>query len=156
MGVTLKFAPLVPVPKEVPPEAAVYQFMLFPVEVALRFEDVPRHILAGDAVTEEGTEGRAETFTVAVTALIHPLLFVTVYVITELPADTPVTTPDVEFTVATLVVALLHTPPGIDSVNDCVAPTHTVPAPEIIPIAGNGLTVTGVVADVAPQEPVIV
>jgi hypothetical protein len=56
----------------------VYQLILFPAEVAFRLEEVPTHTDAGLAVTEVGTVGRAETVTVAVTALLHALLLVTV------------------------------------------------------------------------------
>jgi hypothetical protein len=77
-GVTLKLAPLALVPRVVPPEAAVYHFILFPDDVALRFEDEPGQIEDWVAVTEVGTDGRAATATVAVAELEHPLLFVTV------------------------------------------------------------------------------
>ena len=47
------------------------------------------------------------------------------------PADTPVTMPDVMPTVATVVLELLHVPPVTESVSVIVDPAHTVPGPDI-------------------------
>ena len=91
----------------------VYQLILFPAEVAFRFEDEPRQMEAALAVTEVGTEGNAETATVAVAVLVQPLPLVKLYVMTDVPADTPVTNPPEEFTVATEGVALLQVPPVV-------------------------------------------
>ena len=55
------------------------------------------------------------------------------------PADTPVTVPFTS-TVATEVLVLLHTPPGVASVSDVVYPLHTLVMPVI---AVNGFTVIG-------------
>jgi hypothetical protein len=71
-------AALALLPREVPPAAAVYQFILLPVEVALRFEAEPRHIEAWVAVTEVGTDGSAYTVTVAAETFVQPLLLVRV------------------------------------------------------------------------------
>jgi hypothetical protein len=58
--------------------------------------------------------------------------------ITVLPADTPVTIPVVGPTVATVVVLLVHSPPGTASVNAVLSPVHK----EALPVIGNlGLTV---------------
>jgi len=59
---------------------------------------------------------------------------------TEVPPDTPVTTPVPATTVAIAGVALLHVPPAVASANVLVKPMHTVVVPVIT--AGNGLTVT--------------
>ena len=61
---------------------------------------------------------------------------------TEVPPDTPVTTPPA-LIVATAGVALLQVPPAVASANVVVEAWHTVVVPVII--AGNGLTVTVVV-----------
>ena len=57
-----------------------------------------------------------------------------------LPAATPPTTP--AETVPLAVFVLLHTPPPDASVNVSAEPTHTAELPEMLPAAGNGLTVT--------------
>ena len=48
--------------------------MLFPVETPFKFEVAPLHMADGVAVTEEGTEGAAETVIVVVTKLVQPVL----------------------------------------------------------------------------------
>lgn len=50
----------------------VYQLILFPAEVAFRLDDDPRQMEAALAVTEAGTEGNAETVTVATAVLVQP------------------------------------------------------------------------------------
>ena len=52
--------PLVLEPREVPPVEAVYQLILLPAEMALKFEAEPLHTEEGVAVTEVGTGGRVE------------------------------------------------------------------------------------------------
>ena len=56
-----------------------------------------------------------------------------------LPADTPVTTPVVEPTVANPVLLLLQVPPPVISLNIVVEPVQTLAVP--VMAAGNGLTV---------------
>ena len=58
--------------------------------------------------------------------------------ITDVPAETPVTMPDVDPTVAISVLPLLHVPPP-EPDNIIEEPTHTLPGPVIGP--GLGLTV---------------
>ena len=84
------------------------------------------------------TAGKGLTVTVVVTK--HPVG--KVYDITEVPPDTPVTTPTA-LIVATAGVALLHVPPAVASARVVVEAWHTVVVPVIT--AGNGLTVTVVV-----------
>jgi len=60
-------------------------------------------------------------------------------VITEVPAETPVTIPEEEPTVATEGLPLLHVPPPVP-VSIIEDPTHTLPGPVMAP--GVGLTVT--------------
>ena len=86
--------------------------------------------------------------------VIHPVG--SVYVIVAVPAFTPLTTPLEEPTVATDISLLLQVPPP-PSLNVVVAPAQTVVVPEIA--EGNGLTVTGFVAehpDVAVYDIVLV
>jgi len=69
-------------------------------------------------------------------------------VITEVPAETPVSTPEPEPTVATAVVLLLHVPPGTALMSVILPPTHTLmPGVPTVPMIGpgNGFTVTVVV-----------
>jgi hypothetical protein len=80
-------------------------------------------------------------------AAMVPQELVTEYDMITLPPDTPVTIP-VAPTVAIEVLLLLHTPPGVPSVNVVDAPTHTLDAPEIVPATGNGFTAIVVFAQV--------
>ena len=66
----------------------------------------------------------------------------------DVPPDTPVTTPEPDPIVATVVRLLVHVPPGEVLLNVVVDPTHT----EVVPVIGAGAstTVTVVVASV-PQ-----
>ena len=66
------------VPNEVPPVETVYQLMVFPEEVALRLVDDPKQMEAALAATEVGTEGKADTVTVAVAVLVQLLPLVMV------------------------------------------------------------------------------
>ena len=82
----------------------------------------------------------------------EPQVLVTVYVIVALPTATPVTTPDVGFTVATLVLALDHTPPELALVSVVVEPTCTDVAPFITDgCAGTSFTVTVFITVFVPQ-----
>ena len=77
-GVTGKSAPLALVPRDVPPEEVVYHLILFPVEVAFRFEVALMHTVVGFADTGVGTAGKPETVSVVVMVLTQLLPFVTV------------------------------------------------------------------------------
>jgi hypothetical protein len=74
-----------------------------------------------------------------------------VYVITAVPAETPVTTPLDEPTVAMLTLPLLHVPPPIESLNVVELPAHSVRMPAIGGIGG--IEVTTTVAE--PAQPVV-
>ena len=63
------------------------------------------------------------------------------------PPVLPVTTPVTVFTVATVVLLLLHAPPVVPLLNVVVRPEQTEVIPDIA--VGNGLTVTVVVVEVA-------
>ena len=67
------------------------------------------------------------------------------------PAATPVTIPVVPM-VATLVLVLLHEPPGEASERVSVAPKHRDSVPLIAPVAGATFTETGAVAMTVPHE----
>ena len=63
-----------------------------------------------------------------------------VYVIVDVPDDTPVTKPVEEPTVAFAVLPLVHVPPLVASLMLVVKPAHTVAVP--VMDEGSGLTVT--------------
>jgi len=76
--------------------------------------------------------------TVAVTDVEHP--FDNVYIIEGFPAETPVTIPDVDPTIAWPVALLLHKPPEVASLRLVVCVTQTTGVPVIA--AGVVFTVT--------------
>ena len=76
-------------------------------------------------------------FTVTIAVLIHPVL--SMYVIIDVPAVTPVTIPVDDPTVA-LPLLLLHVPPAGVEFNVVVKPTQTLKTPVIA--VGFGFTVT--------------
>ena len=124
-----------------PPDAAAYQSMVVPpTAVALRFRvPVPQR----EAAVPVGAAGRATTFTVRVAvALVQPPVPVTVYVIVEEPAATPVTTPVELFTVATPVLFDVQAPAFPLDVNVVVAPGQTSCVPLNVPAFGAAVTVT--------------
>ena len=79
----------------------------------------------------EATEGALLIVTVVVTELVHPFELVNVYVIVAVPADTPLTAPVIEFTVATALFDEVHAPPEVVFVNVVVEPTHALITPPI-------------------------
>jgi hypothetical protein len=87
------------------------------------------------------TEGRALTVTACDTAVTHPLLLVTVYVIVAVPAPTPVTTPAL-LTVATELLEVVHTPPATVLAKVMVALVQTVVDPVMAGTTGRALIVT--------------
>ena len=62
----------------------------------------------------------------------------------DVPTVKPLTIPVLLPTVATVVLLLLHVPPGVASESDVVLPTHKVFVPDIA--TGNGVTVSIAVA----------
>ena len=105
-----------------PPLVPSVRGMVAPIQT----EVVPV-IAAGDALTVIG-----------VIALHPPLM---VYVILAVPAETPVTTPVPDITVAIAVLPLLHAPPDVVLLNVVVKPVQTVAIPVFV---GNDETVTTV------------
>jgi hypothetical protein len=75
-----------------------------------------------------GTVGKGLTVTTAVTKVEQPEAFSTVYVITDVPADTPLTIPEVP-TVATPVLPLLHVPLAVVLDSVVVDPAQTLKVP---------------------------
>ena len=71
--------------------------------------------------------GSGATPTLTVAVAVQP--GDSVYVIVVTPADTGVTSPDVELMLATLVVLLVQVPPVLASFIVMVPPTHTLGAP---------------------------
>jgi hypothetical protein len=69
---------------------------------------------------------------------------------TVVPVVTPLTMPDDEPTVATVVLLLIQVPPAVASVTVIVEPAHTLVGPLIA--AGAGLTVTTAVARQLPTK----
>ena len=68
-----------------------------------------------------------------------------------MPADAAVTKPDVELTVATPVLTLLHVPlPAASASNEVIA-GQAFSEPVIVPALGDGLTVNTEVAAAVPQ-----
>lgn len=63
-GLTGKLAPLALVPMDEPPVDTVYQEMVFPDDVAFKFEVPPAQMVAGEAVTGVGAAGEGLTVTV--------------------------------------------------------------------------------------------
>ena len=83
--------------------------------------------------------------------LDEPQSLVTVYFIVVLPVETPVTTP-LEFTVATVVPRLLHTPPASPLLPKLIVePVHTDDKPLIVPALAIEFIITGYVTFEEPQ-----
>ncbi len=73
------------------------------------------------------------------------------------PADTPVTTPVTELTVAAAVLLLLQLPAPVPLlVNMAVEPSHKMEAPLTVPALGTSPTVTTTEAVADPQEDVTI
>ena len=86
-------------------------------------------------------------------AVVEQPLAVTVYLISAVPFDTPVTTP-LEFTVAIPVALLVQTPPAVVLLNIVVDPTHTEVAPVVAATIGKAFTVINFVTVL--EHPLIV
>jgi len=99
--------------------------------------------------------GAAVTVTVLVAvAFVHPPVPTTVYVIVVVPADTPVTAPELTSIVATEVLLEDHVPP-IPVVLNVVEPFEQIAVvPLIVPAFGCAVTVTVAVAVAFEHPPV--
>ena len=102
-------------------------------------------LLAQTVVVPEmaATVGFAFTVIVVDTESLHPLAFVTTYLIVVLPALTGVRTP-LLLMVATLVVVELHTPPTVALLKVLVLPIQTLVAPVMAATVGKGFMVAQV------------
>jgi hypothetical protein len=121
----------VTIPVEDPIDAVVLLTLhVPPVAASLRFVVRPRHTFRLPVIGASG-------FTVATTDTLQ--FSDEVNTIVASPEFTPITTPDVRFTVATLVFRLLHVP-LVASLSVVVVPTHTSTLPAIA--LGSGFTVT--------------
>jgi hypothetical protein len=87
------------------------------------------------------------------TAFVHPFAFVKVYVINADPAEIPVISPVIEFTVAMDALALVQTPPAVALDKVVVEPTHVVLVPVIAVSTGSALTFTVVCEDTVDAHP---
>lgn len=117
-----------------------------PPVALLRVVDEPTH------TTDEPVMFAGVGFTVMVMTREHDPP--SVYIIDAVPADTPVTAPDVEFTV-TWALGLLHVPPPAVPVKVTVEPTHTLLGPVIDVGIGITVMVVVVVHPVLPKVNVI-
>ena len=110
----------------------------------------------------------ADTFAAPLTvitksvSLLHPLLFVTVYLIESIPGATPVTNPPPPpgppppfVTTAIAVFKLVHVPPFVASASCEVFPTQTLALPVIAFIVGMAYTVTPLVTAVLQEVPFV-
>ena len=143
----------VPVPNEVPPLETLYQLIV-------PEEDVAPKVTVPGPQTDPGVVpvmvGTSVTVTVCVTEFVQPARFLAVYVITAVPAETPVTKPVAASTVATGKLSLVQAPPVVASPNWVVEPTHNVKVPVIAATVGKATTVavTAVLEAVVPQASV--
>jgi hypothetical protein len=71
----------------------------------------------------------------------------------EVPAESPVTIPVAEVTVATPAFALDQVPPLVVEVSVEVKPTQTAVVPEIVPATGAAVTVIVLLATALGQPP---
>lgn len=90
---------------------------------------VPLQTDEGDNVEITGTNGSGLTV-IVFAAISVPQLFVTVYLMIDVPAEIPVTTPPATTAAAVL---LLHIPPVAISVNVIGVPIQIAPGPVIVP-----------------------
>ena len=114
---------------------AIFVFPVFhvpPADKSLK----PVVALTQTVVMPAIAEGKG--LTVTAFAAMHPVG--SVYVITDVPALTPVSVPVVETIVAMIVLPLLHVPPDVPSLKVVVKPAHKLVAPVIA--TGKGFTTT--------------
>ena len=78
-----------------------------------------------------------------------PQLLVTVYIMVSVPAIMPLTTPEPDTNALPFVV--LHDPPVAEGVSVIEAPTQTADSPDMVVVAGAGLTAIDLVVVAVPQ-----
>jgi len=120
-----------------------------PEVVLLKVVEVPAHAALAPPIAAR--VGKLFTVKLVVAELVHPFPSVTVYVIVEVPALTPVTAPDEAFTVAVAVLDELQVPPPVELAKVEPEPTQAEAVPVIAATVGSAFSVTTTAADVAEQ-----
>lgn len=120
-----------------------------PEVVLLNVVEVPAHAALAPPIAAR--VGKLFTVKLVLAELVHPFPSVTVYVIVEVPALTPVTAPEEAFTVAVAVLDELQVPPPVELAKVELEPTHAEAVPVIADTVGSAFSVTTTAADVAEQ-----
>lgn len=120
-----------------------------PEVVLLNVVEVPAHAALAPPIAAR--VGKLFTVKLVLAELVHPFPSVTVYVIVEVPALTPVTAPEEAFTVAVAVLDELQVPPPVELAKVELEPTHAEAVPVIAATVGSAFSVTTTAADVAEQ-----
>lgn len=127
--------PLVTVATDVLPELHVPPMMLLDkVVVAPVHTEVVPVMAAGDELT------------VTVVVTLQPVD--NLYVIADVPAVTPVTVPEEDPTVATVVVPDVHVPPVVVELKVVVAPVQM----PVVPVMDDGSVITVIVVDLVQPD----
>ena len=114
---------------------------------------VPPTQIAGVPANVPALGGAVTVTTNDAVAFEHPPEPTTVYVIVAVPAETPLTTPVVEFTVATPVLPELQVPPVTVELKVVLPPTQIPWVPLNVPALGAAVTVTVRVAVTLEEQP---
>ena len=125
-----------------------------PEVVLLNVVEVPAHAALAPPIAAR--VGKLFTVKLVLAELVHPFPSVTVYVIVEVPALTPVTAPDEAFTVAVAVLDELQVPPPVELAKVELEPTQAEAVPVIAATVGSAFSVTTTAADVAEQPLLLV
>jgi hypothetical protein len=120
-----------------------------PEVVLLNVVEVPAHAALAPPIAAR--VGKLFTVKLVLAELVHPFPSVTVYVIVEVPALTPVTAPEEAFTVAVAVLDELQVPPPVELAKVELEPTHAEAVPVIAATVGSAFSVTTTAAEVAEQ-----
>ena len=126
-----------------------------PVVPLLANVEVPPIQMAGVPDKVPAETGAVTVTTKVDSALGQPPVPVTVYLIVEVPAVTPVTTPVVAFTVATAVLEEVPVPPVVPLLEIVeVPPIQMACVPDKVPAFTGAVTVTTLVLESLGQPPV--
>jgi len=129
--------------------AVLLEVQVPPEVVLLNVVEVPAHAALAPPIAAR--VGKLFTVKLVLAELVHPFPSVTVYVIVEVPALTPVTAPDEAFTVAVAVLDELQVPPPVELAKVEPEPTQAEAVPVIAATVGSAFSVTTTAADVAEQ-----
>jgi hypothetical protein len=121
-----------PVPAPIVATAVLPLLHIPPAVVSINVVVKPAHILAVPVIAA-GNES-----TVSVIPAAHPVAD-KVYIIVDVPGESPTATPEAVPIVAIPILLLLHFPPPVISLKEVALPAHTAVMPVIA--AGAGLTV---------------